>query len=71
MEGETPLEAKRRSFLAMLISIVITLIVIGLLLWLIQQLPLDPTIMMIIRVVIIVFAIIWLLQFLPGGPRLI
>lgn len=55
----------------MLISIVITLIIIGLLLWLVQQLPLDATIMMIIRVVIIIFAIIWLLQFLPGGLRLL
>jgi hypothetical protein len=47
----------------MLIEIVVALIIIGLLLWLIQQLPLDPMIMTIIRVVLIIGVILWLLSF--------
>lgn len=50
----------------MLISILITIIVIALILWLLQQLPLDPQLMMIARVVVVVFAIIWLLTLIPG-----
>ncbi len=50
----------------MLISIVITLCVVGLILWAIQQIPMDATIAKIIRVVIVVAACIWLLQILAG-----
>lgn len=45
-----------------LISIIVTLIVIGLLLYLIGLIPMDGTIKQIIRVVIIIAVIIWLLQ---------
>lgn len=51
----------------MLISLIITLIIIGLLIWLVDMLPIDEKIKMIIRVVAIVAAIIWLLQTLLGG----
>jgi hypothetical protein len=45
-----------------LISIIVTLIVIGLLLYLIGLIPMDGTIKQIIRVVVILAVIIWLLQ---------
>ncbi|HUZ96638.1 MAG TPA: Thivi_2564 family membrane protein [Edaphobacter sp.] len=45
-----------------LISIIVTLIVIGLLLYLIGLIPMDGTIKQIIRVVIIIAVIVWLLQ---------
>ncbi len=50
----------------MLISIVIKLCVVGLILWAIQQIPMDATIAKIIRVVIVVAVCIWLLQILAG-----
>ncbi|MEO6817883.1 MAG: Thivi_2564 family membrane protein [Edaphobacter sp.] len=49
-------------FTPALISIIVTLIVIGLLLYLIGLIPMDGTIKQIIRVVIIIAVIIWLLQ---------
>jgi hypothetical protein len=49
-----------------LIEIVIVLIVVGLLLWIVQQIPMDPTIARIIRVCVIVFVCIWLLYMLIG-----
>ena len=49
-----------------LIQIVIALAVIGLVLWVVQQIPMDPTIARIIRVVIIVIVCIWLLSLLGG-----
>ena len=46
-----------------LISVVITLVILGLVLWVIETLlPLDATIKMVIRVVIILAVIIWLLR---------
>ena len=45
-----------------LISIIITLVVIGLLLYLIDLIPMDGTIKQIIRVVVIIAVIVWLLQ---------
>ncbi len=45
-----------------LISIIVTLIVIGLLLYLIGLIPMDGTIKQIIRVVVIIAVIVWLLQ---------
>lgn len=45
-----------------LISLVVGLIVIGLLLWAVQQLPGNATIKNIAYVVIVVFAVLWLLQ---------
>lgn len=49
-------------FTPALISIIVTLIVIGLLLYLIGLIPMDATIKQIIRVVVIIAVIIWLLE---------
>ncbi len=53
-------------FPGFLIQLIIVLVVVGLLLWVIQQIPMDATIARIIRVVIIVVVCIWLLYFLAG-----
>jgi hypothetical protein len=54
-----------------LLELVIVLVVVGLLLWILQQIPMDPTFARIVRVVIIVAVCIWLIYFLvgllPGG----
>lgn len=50
-----------------LIEIIVVLIVVGLLLWVVQQIPMDAAIARIIRVVVIVFVIIWLLYILMGA----
>ena len=58
-------------FPGFLIEIVIVLVIVGLALWVLQQIPMDATIARIIRVVIIVVVCIWLLYvlvgFLPSG----
>lgn len=48
----------------MLISIIVALVVLGLILWAVSMLPIDPVIMQIIRVVAIVAVVIWLLRLL-------
>ena len=53
-------------FPALLIQVVIVLVVVGLALWILQQIPMDATIARIIRVVIIVVVCIWLLYLLVG-----
>ncbi len=57
-----------------LISILVVLVLLGLALWVIGQVPLDPWIQKVIRVVVVVFVVLWLLQafnLLPGfGVRL-
>jgi hypothetical protein len=46
-----------------LLAIVITLIVVGILLWLEETyIPMDATIKKIIRIVVIIVVVIWLLQ---------
>jgi hypothetical protein len=45
-----------------LISIIVTLVVIGLVLYLIDLIPMDGTIKQIIRLIIIICVIVWLLQ---------
>jgi hypothetical protein len=45
-----------------IISILVVLVVVGILLWGIQQFPIDPRIMKIIYVVVVVAICIWLLQ---------
>ena len=47
-----------------LIEIVIALAIVGLILWVISQVPMDATIAKIIRVIVIVFVCIWLLSVL-------
>ena len=53
-----------------LLQILVSLIVIGLLLWVVNMLPIEANIKQIIRVVMIVFVVIWILYMLMGmsGP---
>lgn len=54
-------------FPAFLIQLVICLIIVGLLLYIVNLLPMDANIKQIIRVVVIVFVVIWLLYALMGA----
>jgi len=58
-------------FPGFLIEIIVVLVIVGLILWVIQQIPMDATIARIIRVVVIVCVAVWLLclllGFMPGG----
>jgi hypothetical protein len=47
-----------------LIQVIVALAIVGLVLWVIQQIPMDATIARIIRVVVIVAVCIWLLMLL-------
>ena len=40
-----------------LIEIIVALVIVGLVLWVVQQIPMDPTIARIIRVVVIVYLV--------------
>jgi len=46
----------------MLISIIVTLVVVGLVLYLIDLIPMDSTIKRIIHLIIVIIVILWLLQ---------
>jgi hypothetical protein len=48
--------------LAPIVHIVIGLVIIGVCLYLVEQIPMDATIKTIIRVVVILFVVLWLLQ---------
>ena len=43
-----------------LIGLLVTLIVIGLILWLVNTLPLDGKIKVVIHVIVVIFLILWL-----------
>jgi hypothetical protein len=45
-----------------LISIIVSLVVIGLLLYLIDLIPMDGAIKQIIRIIVIIAVVVWLLQ---------
>jgi len=45
-----------------MISVLIVLVLVGVLLYVITLIPMDPTIVVIIRVVAILFVVIWLLS---------
>jgi hypothetical protein len=47
-----------------LIQIIAALVIVGLILWVIQQIPMDPTIARIIRVIVIVVVCLWLVMLL-------
>lgn len=52
-----------------ILTFIVYLVVIGLLLWLVDQLPIDGTIKRIIHVVIIVLVIMWIISlFVPELP---
>lgn len=48
------------------VSILIALVVAGLFLWLVDQFPLDPAIVKMIRAVVIVVVCLWLLYVVAG-----
>lgn len=55
-----------------LLGLIVTLVIIGVLLWLINSfIPMDPKIKQILNVVVIIVVVLWLLfQFLPSGGLL-
>lgn len=55
-----------------LISIIVALVVVGLILWAVGQIPMDPTVRRILQVVVVVALVLWLLQAfgLLGGPAI-
>ncbi len=59
-------------FPAVLIQLIIVLAIVGLFLWAISQIPMDPAIAKIIRVIVIVVVCLWLIfllaGYLPAGP---
>jgi hypothetical protein len=57
-----------------LISLIISLIVLGLLIWVVDALlPMEPKIKSLIKILIIIVFVVWLLQYLgmlTGNPHL-
>jgi len=53
-----------------LIGLVIVLIVVGVLLWLVQTIPMDATIKRIITIVVIIAVLLWLLSVVGLLPDL-
>lgn len=51
-----------------LVSILVFLVVIGLVLYIIQLLPIDALLKKIAYVVVLVFILLWLLSLVGGGP---
>jgi hypothetical protein len=50
----------------MVVSIIATLIVVGLVVWLISFIPIPEPYMTIIRVIILIVVILWILSFFVG-----
>ena len=44
------------------LTVLLVLIAVGVLLWLVNMIPMDPTIHMIIRAVVIILVVLWLLR---------
>jgi hypothetical protein len=56
----------------MLVSLIIVLVIVGVALYLVELLPMDATLKLIIRVLIILVLLLWLLQTLGVlGPTLL
>ena len=53
-------------FPVFLIQVVVVLIIVGLALWVVSQIPMDPVIARVIRVVVIVAVCLWLVYALLG-----
>lgn len=55
-----------------LLGLIVTLVVIGVILWLINSfIPMDPKIKQILNVAVVIVVVLWLLfQFLPSGGLL-
>ena len=53
-----------------LVSLIVTLVILGLVMWLVNQLPIEPPFKQIIQVIVILVLILWLLGLvglIPGG----
>ena len=50
-----------------MIGLLVSLILIGLLLWVVDQLPIDGTIKRVIHIVVIVLVVLWLISIFFGG----
>jgi hypothetical protein len=57
--------------MSLLITILLVLVVAALFLWAIQHLPLDATLVRVIRVVVIVFCVLWVVGALFGYAPLV
>jgi hypothetical protein len=53
-------------FPAFLLQLIIVLVIVGLVLWIITMIPMDPFIVRVIRVVVIVAVCLWLLSLVTG-----
>jgi hypothetical protein len=56
-----------------IISILVALVLVGLALWVVGQIPMDATIRRILHVVVVVLLVLWLLKvfgLLSGGPSI-
>jgi len=53
-----------------LLGLIIVLIVVGVVLWAVQQIPMDPAIRNILRVVVILLVVLWLVFGLLGHPAI-
>ena len=49
-----------------LITVLIMLVVVGVCLYLIESLPMEPTIKLVIRVVVVLVMVLWLLRLFVG-----
>ncbi len=57
-----------------LIGLLLTVVILGLILWAIEQLPLPPPFPMVVRIIFVIILILILVQFLgiyAGGPVLL
>jgi hypothetical protein len=45
-----------------LVTVIITLAVVGFLLWLINRIPMQPTIKTIINAIVVIIAVVWLFK---------
>lgn len=52
----------------MLISLLVAVIVLGLVFWLLQQLPIPEPFRTIVLVILILICLFWVLSFLPNAP---
>jgi hypothetical protein len=57
-----PTEQENRMLTSGLVGIIVTLVVIGLLLYLVELIPMDRAIKQIIRIIVIIAVVVWLLQ---------
>ena len=53
-------------FPVFLFQIVVALIVVGLLLWVSSQIPMDPLIQKMVRIICVVFLVLWLCWWMIG-----